>query len=57
MIVEKHYNDYGLFDIIMKDSNKVLSVSLSGDDYNISCNYNSFEKISEISLTKEGKDC
>ena len=50
MIVEKHYNDYGLFDIIMKDSNKVLSVSLSGDDYNISCNYNSFEKISEISF-------
>ena len=50
MIVEKRYNDYGLFDIIMKDSNKVLSVSLSGDDHNISCNYDSFEKISEISF-------
>ena len=50
MIVEKRYNDYGLFDIIMKDSNKVLSVSLSGDDHNISCDYDSFEKISEISF-------
>ena len=31
MVVEKRYNDCGLFDVTMKDSNKVLSVSLSGD--------------------------
>ncbi len=50
MVVEKYYNDYGLFDIIIKDTDKVLSVSLRGDDHDISCNYDSFEKISEISF-------
>lgn len=50
MVIEKSINDLGMFDIAIKDSNKILSISLSGADHNLSCRYENFEKISEISF-------
>ena len=50
MVIEKSINDSGLFDITIMNSNKILSICLSGADHNLSCQYESFEKISEISF-------
>lgn len=50
MVVEKHKNDYGMFDIVIKESNKVLTISLCGEDHNFSCRYDTLERISEISF-------
>lgn len=50
MVIEKHMNDFEMFDIAIKDSNKTLTISLSGADHNFSCRYDNLEKISEISF-------
>ena len=50
MVVEKSINDSGLYDLTISDSNKILSIFLSGADHTISCRYDNFEKISEISF-------
>lgn len=50
MTIEKYKNDYGSFDITIIDSNKVLSVFLGGADPNISCQYNDYKRIDEITF-------
>ena len=50
MVIEKQINDYGSFDITIKDSEKVLTIFLGGDDPNISCRYEQYKRISEISF-------
>ncbi len=50
MIIEKILNDYNNFDINLIDNNKVLSIYQTGDDINISCKYEDYQKISNISF-------
>ncbi len=50
MKIEKYSNSYGMFDVSITAEGKILSVSLGGDDVNLSCRFVDFRKITDISF-------
>ncbi len=51
MEVKKFSNDYNSFDIDLVEDEKVLSIYQTGDDVNLSCKYEDYRKISNISFS------
>ena len=50
MIIKKRPNDYDTFDIDLINDEKVLSIYQGGSDPNLSCKYEDYRGISNISF-------
>ncbi len=50
MEIEKYNNSYGMYDVSITAEGKILSVTLGGDDVNLSCRFVDFQKIEDISF-------
>ena len=50
MVVKKNHNEYNSFDFDLIQNEKILSIYQTGDDINISCKYEDYRKISNISF-------
>ena len=50
MIIKERTNDYGTLDIDLINDKKVLSIYQGGSDINLSCKYDDYHSISNISF-------